>query len=212
MLQEQKLDQNEAAQKFTEVSEKLQGRREDAGHDSRFAAKDKQSSEPKGEAALDDLKQLQKEMEDLKNSFNSSMGSQSAEKMKGAANDVLYVSDQQEKVYDRAENSDPTSPQLQQLAAEQQALQKTLHSLDTKLKDISKESPFYSQQIDKLMKQAHEAMDQSTQGSDGTQWFECHALSEGCHVLAQSGRQPTDAIDAESETVFQRQLLKREHV
>jgi hypothetical protein len=164
MLQEQKLDQNETAQKFTQSPKNSKAGEKMQAMTQGLQAKDKQSSQQKGEAALDDLKQLQKAMEDLKNSFSSSMGAKSAEKMKGAANDVLYVSDQQEKLFDRAESSDPTSPQLQQLAAEQQALQKTLHSLDTKLKDISKESPFFSQQIDKLMKQAGEAMDQSAQG------------------------------------------------
>jgi hypothetical protein len=164
MLQEQKLDQNESAQKFAQSPKNSKAGEKMQGMIKGLQSQDKQSSEKKGELALDDLKQLQKEMEDLKSAFDSSMGSQSAEKMKGAANDVLYVSDQQEKVYDRAEGSDPTSPQLQQLAAEQQALQKTLNSLDTKLKEISKESPFYSQQIGKLMKQAAEAMDQSAQG------------------------------------------------
>jgi glucosamine 6-phosphate synthetase-like amidotransferase/phosphosugar isomerase protein len=71
------------------------------------------------------------------------------------ANDVLYVSDQQEKVYDRAGDSDPASPQLQQLAAEQQALQKTLNSLDTNEGNLET-VPFYSQQIGKLMNQAAE--------------------------------------------------------
>jgi Domain of unknown function (DUF4175) len=127
-------------------------------------SRDKRSSEQQGESALDDLKQLQKEMEESKDAFSGSMNSQSAEKMKEAANDVLYVSDQQEKVYDQAAGTDPASPQLQQLAAEQQALQKTLNSLDAKLKDISKESPFYSRMIDKLMKQVREAMDMSAQG------------------------------------------------
>jgi hypothetical protein len=164
MLREQKLDQNEAAQKFSQspinskAGEKMQAMVQG------LQSKDKQKSEQKGEAALDDLKQLQKDMETLKDSFSSGMSGESAEKMKGAANDVLYVSDQQEKVYDRAQASDPTSPQLQQLAAEQQALQKTLHSLDAKLKEMSKKSPFFSQQIDKLMKQVAESMDQSAQG------------------------------------------------
>ena len=164
MLQEQKLDQNEAAQKFVQSPKNSKAGEKMQAMIKGLQTKDKRSSEQKGEAALDDLKQLQKEMEDLKNSFSSNVGTQSAEKMKEAANDVLYVSDQQEKVFDRAESLDPTSPQLQQLAAEQQALQKTLHSLDAKLKDISKQSPFYSQQIDKLMTQAREAMDQSAQG------------------------------------------------
>jgi hypothetical protein len=164
MLQEQKLDQNESAQKFVQSPKNSKAGEKMQAMTQGLQSKEKGTSEQKGEAALDDLKQLLKDMEDSKNSFSSSMGNQSAEKMKGAANDVLYVSDQQEKVYDRAEGSDPTSPQLQQLAAEQQALQKTLHSLDTKLKDISRESPFYSQKIDKLMKQAGEAMDQSAQG------------------------------------------------
>jgi hypothetical protein len=194
MLQEQKLDQNEAAQKFTQSPKNSKAGEKMQAMTQGLQTKDKQSSEQKGESALDDLKQLQKEMEDSKNSFNSGMGEQSAEKMKGAANDVLYVSDQQEKVFDRAENSDPTSPQLQQLAAEQQALQKTLLSLDTKLKDISKESPFYSQQIDKLMKQAREAMDQSTQGlmeRNGSNAMRCQkdamfSLNQAANQLMQS--------------------------
>jgi hypothetical protein len=164
MLQEQKLDQNESAQKFAQSPKNSKAGEKMQAMIQGLQGQNKQSSEQKGEAALDDLKQLQKQMEDSKNAFNVDMGAQSAEKMKGAANDVLYVSDQQEKVYDRAENSDPNSPQLQQLAAEQQALQKTMQSLDGKLKDISKESPFFSQQIDKLMKQASEAMKQSEQG------------------------------------------------
>ncbi len=164
MLQELKLDQNETAQKFAQAPKKSKAGEKMQAMIDGLQSKDKRSSQQKGEMVLDDLKQLEKEMRDLKDSFNSDMGSQSAEKMKEAANDALYVSDQQEKVYDRAQASDPNSLQLQQLAAEQQALRRTLQSLDTRLREISKESPFFSQQIDKLMKQASDAMDQSIQG------------------------------------------------
>jgi hypothetical protein len=164
MLAEQKLDQNEAAKKFTDAPKNSTAGEKMSSMAGKLSQQDQKESQQKGEAALDDLKQMLKEMQEQKDSFNSSMGQQSAEKMKGAANDLLYVSDQQEKVYDKAEKLDPTSPQLQQLAAEQQALQRTMESLDSKLKAISKESAFYSQQISKMMKQAQEMMDQSANG------------------------------------------------
>ncbi len=206
MLAEQKLDQNEAAQKFTESPKNSKAGEKMAAASQSMTAQNKQQSQQKGEAALDDLKAMQKEMENQKNAFSSSMGQQSAEKMKDAANDALYVSDQQEKVYDQTEQADPSSQQLQQYAAEQQALQKTLQTLDLKLRDISKESPFYSQSIGKFMQQAQDAMEQSSQGLMERNATNAQRYQKDAMFSSEPGRQSTDAVNAESKAMHGRYL------
>lgn len=162
MLKELNLDKNEEAQKFMESL-----RKSDAGNKmdlmtQQLRREQKGESQQTGEAILDELQSMQQKMQEAKDNLSGQQGQMAAEKMREAANEVLYVSERQEDVLSQAEQLDPTSPQLQQLAAEQQALQRTLDALDGKLKDISKESPFYSTQISEFMKQARELMSKST--------------------------------------------------
>lgn len=163
MLEELKLDEQKDIQEFLEASRKPEAGEQMQQMSEQQKQKNKKMAKQSGEQALSSLKQMQKKMQDMKDSFNSEQGEKSAEKMKEAANEILYVSDKQEDVIDRAEAEDPTSPQLQQLAAEQQALQRTMESLDAKLRQISMESPFYSQDIGALMDKARESMNQSTE-------------------------------------------------
>ncbi len=164
MLKELKLDQQENAQQFIEEAQKSPAGEEMQQMKEQLQQKNKKSAKQSGEMALESLKKMQKNMQEQKDAFNNSQGQQSAEKMKEAANDVLYVSDKQEDVFNTAERVDPSSPELQQLAAEQQSLQRTMESLDSRLKEISKESAFYNQQINELMNLAQESMLQSTEG------------------------------------------------
>ncbi|MGB5107399.1 MAG: DUF4175 family protein [Candidatus Zixiibacteriota bacterium] len=163
MLQELKLNEQKDAQEFLEASRKPEAGQQMQQMSEQLSQKNKKSAQQSGEQAMNSLEQMQKQMQEMKDSFNNEQGQKSAEKMKEAANEILYVSDKQEDVIDRAEAEEPTSPQLQQLAAEQQALQRTMESLDAKLKQISMESPFYSQDIGALMDKAREAMNQSTE-------------------------------------------------
>jgi len=74
----------------------------------------------------------------------------------------MYVSDRQEDVFDLSQQVEPRSPQLAEAAAEQQGLERMLESLREKLKEISKESTFYDQEISGLINQAEQCMRNST--------------------------------------------------
>ncbi len=163
MLAELKMDEQKEAQEFLDAAREPEAGEQMQEMSDQLQQKKKQMAQQAGEQAMNSLKKMQQKMQDMKDSFNGNQGAKSAEKMKEAANEILYVSDKQEEVIDRAEASDPTSPQLQQLAAEQQALQRTMESLDSKLRQISMESPFYSEDIGKLMDMARESMNQSTE-------------------------------------------------
>lgn len=162
MLKELKMEENQEAQKFMEATKKPEAGQQMQEMSNQLQKKQKKQSKQAGEQALQALKQMQQQMQESKDQFNSQQSQMSAEKMKEAANEILYVSDKQEDVINNAETADPSSSQLQQLAAEQQALQRMMESLDSKLKDISKESPFYNDQIGKLMDMARQSMGQST--------------------------------------------------
>lgn len=214
MLEELKLDQQEDAQKFIEATREPEAGEQMQEMTDQLKQKNKKSSQQAGEQAMASLKKMQQQMQEMKDSFNNDQGQKSAEKMKQAANEILYVSDKQEDVIDRAEMADPTSPQLQQLAAEQQALQRTMESLDSKLKEISKESPFYSQDIGKLMDKARESMNQSTEelmkrnGSSAmrSQKDAMFSLNQAANQLMQStqSQQMCNSGRCDNESMFQK--------
>ncbi len=131
---------------------------------SNLSKKDKNESQKSGKEALNSLQKLLDDMNEKKNSFSSNQNTESAEKMKKAFDDLLYVSDKQEDVFDQTEQVAPNSPQLQTLASEQQALERTLESPKAQMTDLSKESPFFQDQIGKLVDQAKECMGNSTNG------------------------------------------------
>lgn len=164
MLKELKLDQQENAKEFIEQAQESKAGEEMQQMSQELQQKNKKQAKRSGDMALESLKQMQKQMQEQKDAFNNSQGQQAAENMKEAANDVLYVSEKQEDVYNLAESTDPSSPELQKLAAEQQALQRTMQALDERLREISKESAFYNQQVNQLMNSAQESMTQSTEG------------------------------------------------
>ena len=214
MLQELKLDQQEDAKKFLEATRKPEAGQQMQEMSKQLKQKNKKSSQQSGEQAMNSLKKMQQQMQEMKDSFNSQHGQRSAEKMKEAANEILYVSDKQEDVIDRAESADPTSPQLQQLAAEQQALQRTMESLDTKLQQISMESPFYSQEISGLMDKARQSMNQSTEelmkrnGSSAmrSQKDAMFSLNQAANQLMQStqSQQMCNSGRCDNENMFQK--------
>ncbi len=214
MLEELKLDQQEDAQKFLGASREPEAGKEMQKMTDQLKQKNKKSSRQAGQQAMSSLKKMQNQMQQMKDSFNSSQGQKSAEKMKEAANEILYVSDKQEDVINRAETADPTSPQLQQLAAEQQALQRTMESLDSKLKQISMESPFYSQEIGGLMDKARESMNQSTEelmkrnGSNAMRMQKdaMFSLNQAANQLMQStqSQQMCNSGSCDNENMFQK--------
>ncbi len=163
MLKDLNLDKQPDAQAFMDESRKSDAGEEMQQMTEQMKQQQKQPAQKSGEQALESLKKMQQNMQQQKDSFNQSQGQMSAEKMREAANDMLYMSEKQEDVYDRAEQSDPSSLELQQLAAEQQALQRTMKSLDEKLKEIGKQSPFLNKQVDELMRTAQQCMNQSTE-------------------------------------------------
>lgn len=164
MLKEMNLDKQPAAQGFCNAPKKSDAGKHMKRMSDKLSQQDKSESQKSGKEALNSLQKLLDDMNEKKNSFNSNMGTESAEKMKKAFDDLLYVSDKQEDVFDQTEQVAPNSPQLQTLASEQQALERTLQSLKEQMSDLSKESPFFQDQITKLVDQAKECMGNSTNG------------------------------------------------
>ncbi|MCK4858159.1 MAG: DUF4175 family protein [candidate division Zixibacteria bacterium] len=162
LLKEINLADNQAAQDFCHApSESPAG--EEMEEMAENLAKSRQSqSMQRGEAALSALNELQKRMQESKDSFNTGMGMQSVEEMKGAFDDLLYLSDQQENIFNFSEQVDPKSSQLATMAAQQQALARTLESLREKLIEIAKGCAFYKREITDLIDQAGECMGSST--------------------------------------------------
>ncbi|MFH2054898.1 MAG: DUF4175 family protein, partial [bacterium] len=162
MLEEIKLDKDPDAQSFCKSAQNSKAGKTMEQMQQSMQQSQKQQSSEQGEQAESELSELLKQMEEAKNQFNSQMGEEALAKMRGAFEDLLYVSDQQEDVFKDSERLGVRSPQLRQMAAEQQILERTLESLREKMTEVSKESAFMDQQIGKLMDQAKECMGNST--------------------------------------------------
>lgn len=162
MLKEMKLDSNPAASGFCEAPKQSDAGEQMQDMKENLDQSEKEKSQQSGKKAEQSLKELLEKMNEEKDSFNQSMGEQSMEQMKQAFEDLMYVSDQQEDVFNSSERTSPASPQLSELAAEQQALERTLEGLCQNMKEMAKQSPFISQGMNKLMDQAKQCMGNST--------------------------------------------------
>ncbi len=162
LLKEIGMQNNEAAQEFMKATKQSQAGQKMQKMTQQLSQQQQQKAQKSGEMALNDLKAMQQMMQQQKENFSGNMNKMSAEKMRKAADEVLYVSEKQEDIYDASEQMQSDSPQLQQVAADQQAIQKTMDALQARLDEISKESPFFKSQVNELMQEARTYMDQST--------------------------------------------------
>jgi hypothetical protein len=162
MLKEMNLDQEPNAQKFCKSAEKSKAGETMDQMQQSLQNSQQQQAQQQGEQAMSELAEMLEQLNEAKNQFNMGMGQEALAKMRGAFDDLLYVSDEQEDVLSEAADLDPRSPQLRNMAAEQQTLERTLESLREKMTEVSKESAFFDQQINKLLDQARECMGNST--------------------------------------------------
>lgn len=163
LLTEIGMEKNKAAQEFMKSAKESDAGNKMQKMTEQLKQQQQQKASESGEMALQDLKAMQEMMQQQQQNFSGDMNQMSAEKMRKAANEVLYVSEKQEGVYSESERVNPNSPELQQVAAEQQAIQKTMDALEQRLYEIGKESPFFKEQVNELMREARGHMDQSTE-------------------------------------------------
>lgn len=162
MLAELKLDQDPNADKFCKSAQNSKAGETMDKMQKSLEQSQKQDASQQGRQAEQQLSDLLEQMEEAKSNFNAQMGDEALAEMRGAFDDLLYVSDRQEDVFSESERQGARSPRLREVAAEQQLLQKTLDLLRDKMTELSKETAFMDSEIGKLLDQAKECMGNST--------------------------------------------------
>ena len=126
-------------------------------------AQDKKGSEQKSDEAASSMKQLLAQMKEFQNQMNSKQQEQMAKELRQALDKTMYLSDEQEKVYNETAQLDPNSLSLREMAAKQEALRAATEQVSQELMQMAKQSTSIPAEATQKLGKAMESMNQSSQ-------------------------------------------------
>jgi hypothetical protein len=126
-------------------------------------SQDKKNAEQKSSEAAASLKQLASQMKEFQNQMASKQQEQMAKELRQALDKTMYLSEEQEKVYNETQQLDPNSLSLREMAAKQEALRAATEQVSQELMQLAKQSTSIPAEATQKLDKAMESMNQSAQ-------------------------------------------------
>ncbi|MBU2626778.1 MAG: hypothetical protein KKG33_14580 [candidate division Zixibacteria bacterium] len=161
---------------------------------------DKENSNESGEQAEAKLQDMLSQMQDSQAALSMSMGAEMAQKMRKALDDIFYLNDKQEELYNDVTAYSGPSAELREIAEDQQKLQNHAEWLEDYLFELSKQSVFMQKQIDKLMQFCMSQMSQSTKAlTEMNGMSSINAQTEAMYSLNQASRMIIESLNSQKQ-------------
>jgi hypothetical protein len=123
----------------------------------------KENAEKSGESAAGAMNDLLAKMKALQEEINRDQFAEMDKALRDALDNVLYLSDEQEQLMQRAEQFDPNSLSLREMAAEQEALRQAAEQVAEQMHELSKKSTCMSNSAGQGFRETIEKMKNSAQ-------------------------------------------------
>jgi len=158
LLNENGLSEDESADKFCKGVEQSDAKEDMQNMSTSLKNGNQQSamqSGKKAEAKVNDLLTL---MQNAQAEFNNMMSAEALAQMREAIDDILYLSENQEGLYNEISLLSQRSPVLSEYAEDQQIIASEAERLRNELLEIAKSSEFIRSALDKFMKNTTQSM------------------------------------------------------
>jgi len=126
-------------------------------------SQDKKGAEQKSSEAAESLKQLASQMKEFQSQMASKQQEQMAKELRQALDKTMYLSEEQEKVFNETQQLDPNSLSLREMAAKQEALRAATEQVSQELTQLAKQSTSIPAEATQKLGKAMESMNQSAQ-------------------------------------------------
>ncbi|MBD3218395.1 MAG: hypothetical protein GF310_08980 [candidate division Zixibacteria bacterium] len=200
MLAENKLDQEPNAGEFCEAVENTDADQDMDEMSESMQNQQKQQAMQSGQTASAKIEDMLSKMKNAQSKFNNQMSAEMAQKMRNAIDDLLYLSDEQEALYNEIMPLSPRSQMLPEYAQKQQDLRSEAQRLRGELKEIAKQSVFIQNALDQFMKGVCNSMENSISSlSEKNGRAAANHQSEGIYSLNQSAQTLIESLNSQSQ-------------
>jgi hypothetical protein len=128
------------------------------------------------------------------------MSAEMAQKMREAIDDLLYLSDEQEALYNEILPLNPRSQMLPEFAQKQQDLKSEAERLRQELQEVAKQSVFIQNALDQFMKGVCNSMGNSISSlTDKNGRAAANYQSDGIYSLNQSAQTLIESLNSQSQ-------------
>ena len=200
LLKENQLDSDPNGDKFCQSVEKSDADLDMENMSNNLQKKEKQEAQEAGEAAETKVEDMLKQMSNSQSQFNNQMSREMAEKMRQMIDDILYLSDQQESMYNEILPLNPRSPMLPEYAQQQQVLKSEAERIKSELVEIAKQSVFVNSALDRFMGQVVSAMQDATGSlTESNGRGAADKQTDGIYSLNQSAQTLIESLNSQSQ-------------
>ncbi|MEW6051332.1 MAG: DUF4175 family protein [Candidatus Zixiibacteriota bacterium] len=166
LINEAKLEQNEAAQKFAEAVRKNQADQNMQKMSDALSQKQKSGAQQEGKEAAARVREMLGEMQNQQMAFKGGDQEKLKQAMRRAIDDANYLSKSQEELLKEAAAMSPQSSMMRDLAQQQQDLSASCSGLRNSISELGKQSPFVAAELGSIVDQATQSMAQAMQEFD----------------------------------------------
>lgn len=162
-LKEAKIADPQKTSEFAQAAENSPAPQQMQDASQQMQAQDKKGSEQKSGEAAASMKQLVAKMKEFQSQMASKQQEQMAKELRQALDKTMYLSEEQEKVYNETSQLDPNSLSLREMAAKQEALRAATEQVAHELMEMAKQSTSVSGETSQKLGKTMESMTQSSQ-------------------------------------------------
>lgn len=162
-LKEAKIADPQKTSEFAQAAENSPAPQQMQDASQQMQAQDKKGSEQKSGEAAASMKQLVTKMKEFQSQMASKQQEQMAKELRQALDKTMYLSEEQEKVYNETSQLDPNSLSLREMAAKQEALRAATEQVAHELMEMAKQSTSISGETSQKLGKTMESMTQSSQ-------------------------------------------------
>ena len=200
LLKENQLDTDPNGDKFCQSVEKSDAELDMEKMSDKLQKKEKQGAQESGETAENKVEDMLKQMSEAQSQFNNQMSQEMAEKMRQMIDEILYLSDQQEGMYNEILPLNPRSQMLPEFAQQQQVLKSEAERIKAELVEIAKQSMFVNSALDRFMNQVVGAMQDATGSlTELNGRAAINSQTDGIYSLNQSAQTLIESLNSQSQ-------------
>jgi hypothetical protein len=200
LLKENNLSSDQNANQFCDAVDETDADQDMQEMSSNLEKQQKQQSLQSGEVAQAKIEDMLAGMKQSQALFNNQMSAEMIEKMRKAVDELLYLSEEQENLYNEILPLSPSSQLLPEFAQKQQDLKGEAERLRTEFMELAKQSAFIQNALDQYMNKACQSMESSISSlTDLNGRGACSHQSEGIYSLNQSAQAMIEALNSESQ-------------
>jgi hypothetical protein len=197
--QEQKKSEmlpKENLQELSEYVEKSEVKKDMSDMTSQLSSGEKKQAKNSGEKASSKLFNLAQKLRETKNTLNAEQKEKIVKQMKKSLNDLLYLSENQEELYNQTNQNNPGEQSLRDLAPPQKNLEEGVAKVEKEVEELSQETFILGLDLSQTLSQAINNLEQAVNAL--SQKNKGQALSsqvDGNSYLNSASRTLLDAID-----------------